>query len=188
MSEVTSLSRQVRRVALGYFFLYINLTVNGWNLLPPFVGWVLFRMAIFQLKSELPKLDLLEGFSLFLCVWSVVEWLPVELPGWLSLLWLVFQLMELYFHFQLLTELAGLASRCRQPGQRRDRAQGILRARTGTAVLYTTFVLLAALPIPEEAMTAAAFAVILVQFGFCLYTMSELFSLAKELEKAQGMA
>lgn len=188
MSGVTSLSRPVRRIALGYFFLYINLTVNGWNLLPPFVGWLLFRTAIPQLREELPKLDLLDCFSLVIFAWSVLEWFPVELPGWLAPAQLVLQLMELYFHFQLLTELAGLAGRCQQPGARRDRARGILRARTGAVVLHTAFVMLAALTIPEGAMTAAAFAVILAQFGFCLYTMEELFSFANELERTQGMA
>ena len=41
MTGLKQLSAQVRLVAWGYFFLYLNFNINGWNILPAFVGWYL---------------------------------------------------------------------------------------------------------------------------------------------------
>lgn len=182
MTDPYQLSIQVRRLAWGYFFLYVNFTLNGWNILPPFVGWLLFHRAIQGLKKGLPKLALLENFALVLCAWSVLEWLPVELPAWLSLPGLVIQMMKLYFHFHLFTELAGLAGQWQEAMGRQDLPQRILKARTGTIVVQTAFVLSVSLPIPASLLTALAAAILFIHLGLCLYTMWVLFSLAGGLK------
>lgn len=184
MTGLKQLSAQVRLVAWGYFFLYLNFNINGWNILPAFVGWYLFEKAIQGLKEEQPKLLLLENFCWVLLAWSVLEWLPLDLDSqtWLGLPGLVIQLMTMYFHFQLLTEVGELAGRYRDATPRKDHARCILKARTGAVVLQTALVLVMALPLTEDWMTAAAAVLLALQLGFCVYTMGELFSLAKGLE------
>ena len=185
MTDFDRISTQVRRVAWGYFFLYLDFNLNSISILPDFIGWILFCSAIQGLKEEQPKLALLEHFAVALGLWSVVGWLPLELPAWLNLPGLVFQLMGLYFHFQLLTELAQLAGRYQQAMVRKDHDRCVLRARTGTTVVQTAFVLTVAAPIPEGAMTATAVVMLLVQMGLCFYTMGELFSLANGLKRLE---
>lgn len=183
MTDFDRISAQVRRVAWGYFFLFLDFNLNSISILPDFIGWILFCSAIQGLKEEQPKLALLEHFAVALGLWSVVGWLPLELPNWLALPQLVFRLMELYFHFQLLTELAQLAGRYQELMDRKDHAQCILWVRTGTTVVQTVLVLMVAAPISEDILTAAAVVMLLFQVGLCFYTMGELFSLANGLKR-----
>ena len=185
MTDLDRVSAQVRRVAWGYFFLFLDFNLNSISILPDFIGWILFWSAIQGLKEEQPKLALLEHFAVALGLWSVVGWLPLELPNWLDLPQLVLRLMELYFHFQLLTELAQLAGRYQEITARKDHAQCILRARTGTIVVQTVLVLIVAAPVSEDILMAAAVVMLLAQVGLCFYTMGELFSLANGLKRLE---
>ena len=194
-----TLGRNFRRIAVGYCLLYLHFKLNGFDLLPNFVGWVLFHRAILGLKEERPKLMLLKNFALALGAWSVVEWMPVSLteelglsglPG-VGLPGLVFQLMSLYFHFQFLTELAELAGTYQDELSRQDHRGSLLHARTGVTVLQTVSVLLAAIPFEhwlsewnaEWVETLAAVGLLIFTLVFCVTIVWELFSLAKEMEQ-----
>lgn len=188
------LARDIRRVAVGYCLIYLNFTINGWDLLPNFVGWLLFYRAILALKERRPKVMLLKNFALVLGAWAVVEWLPFSLmeelsqsglPG-VGIPGLVLQMMALYFHFQFLTELAELAGTY---PERMDQ-ETLLRARTGVTVLQTATVLVAAVPyqrlpdsLAEGVETLAALCLVALAVIFCVTIVRELFSLAKELDR-----
>ena len=74
----------IRSIAWGYFFLFINFSLNNWSLLPAWFAWYKFGRAIGGLKEIRPKLVLLENFVPPLLVWSLLEWQQFfELPAWL---------------------------------------------------------------------------------------------------------
>jgi len=169
----------VRKIAWGYFFLYLDVNLNGWSILPAWFGWYKFGAAIGVLKEVRPKLGLLEGFAAALTVWRVVTWQPIfELPGWLAPVQVLFSVMEMFFHFHLLTELSTLTSGLL--------SQRILRCRTASVVLETALVLWTALPIPQTVMGWPSVLILLVQLFVCLYLMMSVFSLAKEMEDPQS--
>ncbi len=167
----------IRSIAWGYFFLFINFSLNNWSLLPAWFAWYKFGRAIGGLKEIRPKLVLLENFVPPLLVWSLLEWQQFfELPGWLRPVGVLLSLMTLYFHFHLLTELSALASDAL--------AQRLLRCRTASVVMQTALALAGALPLPQSAIAALALPLVLAGFVVCIYIMTSVFRLAGELEEA----
>lgn len=169
----------VRSIAWGYFFLYINVNLNGWSILPAWLGWYKFRTAVSGLKEVRPKLVLLERFALAIFFWSLLDWQQFfELPGWLRPVGVMFQLMRLYFHFHLLTELSALASD--------QLSQRLLRCRTASLVMETAFTLIMALPLSQEIIGWSAVPLVLAELIVCLYIMASIFRLAQELEAVEA--
>lgn len=177
-SERSNYAKTIRKIAWGYFFLYIDVNLNGWSILPAWFGWYKFDHAIGILREPRPKLALLKNFAVALLLWRVVMWQRFfELPGWFAPVRIIFELMELYFHFHLLTELSALASRLL--------SQRILRCRTASIVMETAFILIVAMPVPQEIIGYMALPLVLVRFFVCLYIMLSIFNLAKELEQPE---
>lgn len=105
----------VSRAAWGYFFLYFSVNIGTLNILPSFVGYLLFLSAIGLLEEEVRNLSLLRPLGILLAVWHGVDWLLTmvggDLDGVSLFLDLISSLVNLYFHFQLLTDLAAIAAR-----------------------------------------------------------------------------
>ena len=51
-TDYQKLQRSLSKVVFGYVFLYININIGQVNLLPVFVGYLLFLSAIEGLKEE----------------------------------------------------------------------------------------------------------------------------------------
>ena len=183
MTESRGLADSVRKVASAYLLMYLNLKIDGFDLLGDWLGWILFWLAIQDLKTARPKIVLLEGFAVVLGILDAVQWLPFwEMPDWLGIVSVTLTVIHIYFDFQLLTELAGLAKDYQEALGGVDHSQGILRARTVAVVLRTCFILLSCLPIPEEFLTIAVVVITIVQcvFAFCL--LAELYEFAKNID------
>ena len=175
--ESNTTANTVRKIAWGYFFLYLDINLNSWSVLPAWLGWYKFSSAIGALKEKRPKLALLENFLPPLLVWSLLEWQQFfALPAWTGPVRVMLELMELYFHFHLLTELSALASGAL--------AQRLLRCRTASLVMETAMIGIIALPLPQEILGWMAVPLLLARALVCLYIMLSIFSLAKELEEA----
>lgn len=175
--ESNTTANTVRKIAWGYFFLYLDINLNSWSVLPAWLGWYKFSSAIGALKEKRPKLALLENFLPPILVWSLLKWQQFfALPGWTGPVGVMLSLMQLYFHFHLLTELSALASG--------DLARRLLRCRTVSVVMQTALTVLIALPLPQNAIAALGFPLVLAGLLVCLYMMASLFHLAKELEEA----
>lgn len=128
----------IDRTAWGYFFLYFNINVGGVSLLPTFVGYLLFLSAINLLEDEEQEVALLRPLAMLLAVWHGLDWflsfLGADLYG-LQFIDLIRDLANIYFHFQLLTNLAAIASRRQEEGAQQD--QKLLRCRTLQTLLIT---------------------------------------------------
>lgn len=135
--ERNNLAHAVNLVGWGYFFLYINVTLGTINILPVWVAYILIGKAIDMLKEGTPSLALLRPLGILLGIWEGVLWVA-NLVGvspdhyFFEGIQLVMCVLELYFHFQLLTDLAELARRAQLPDEK-----NLLRLRTVRTVLAT---------------------------------------------------
>ncbi len=171
--------RALSKVAWGYLLLYVNFNLGTLNLLPAWAGYLLLWQAIDLLEGELRSLSLLRPFCLLLGVWQGAVWgcaiFGLELSGRLFLWDLVAAVVRIYFHFQLLTDLAGLAGRT--PSEDAQSLGRSLRiCRNLDAVLIT---LLFALPLWQTQAEVLAFLLAVAGLIVALATLCSLFRLRK---------
>ena len=104
------LYRGVSHAAWAYFFLYFNVNLGSLNILPDFMCYVLLWSAIGCLEEEERDLALLRPLCVLLGVWAGADWVFTLLGGTLDGRFrpmdLLLAVAAIYFHFQLLTDLA----------------------------------------------------------------------------------
>lgn len=127
-------------VAMGYLFIYLNINLGTLNILPGWAGYLFILRALPGLAVREPSAGLLAPLGKGLAAWNAVLWacalLGVDTAAWV-ILPLVAGVAGLYFHFQLLTDLAD-AVRPHLPEQARQLAY----LRTVQALVQTVFALL----------------------------------------------
>ena len=114
--EQNVLYRGVSRIAWSYLFAFFNLNLGSLNILPDWMAFALIYGALDLLAEEERELPLLKPFCILLGAVSGVDWLSflltgAEFTGRFFLLSALITCVALYFHFQLLTDLAALADR-----------------------------------------------------------------------------
>ncbi len=134
-----SLYDGIGKIAAGYFLIYFDFNINTVSILPSFIGYFLFLSAIADLAYEENELVLLRPFAAILILWHSAAWLlswgSVELDGLLPIADIVIGLINLYFHFQLLTNLAAIARKYQSEEEERDAR--LLHCRTFQTVILT---------------------------------------------------
>ena len=131
------------RIAWAYLLIHLHFRLNNLDVLPDWAGYLLIFSAIGLLAGELRDLPLLRPFCILLGAVSGVDWLSflltgAEFTGRFFLLSALITCVALYFHFQLLTDLAALAAfveGVRERGktvlcQREGAETGLVRCRT----------------------------------------------------------
>lgn len=139
MTDYQRLYNGISKAAWGYFFLYFNFNIGTLNVIPSFVGYLLFLSAIKLLKEEERELSLLSTLGFILTVWAVIEWIgslvSVDVNGMWQFADIVISLVNLYFHFQLLTNMASIAVKHQSAGYELD--SRLLRYRTLQTIMLT---------------------------------------------------
>lgn len=64
----------LRRIRNGLLFVSLSITVNGFDLLPGFVGWYWMLMAVSGLEEETARAKGLQKFGVALLILSLIEW------------------------------------------------------------------------------------------------------------------
>ena len=178
MENREKLAAAVKRMAWGHLFLLLNLNLGTLNILPNWWGYCLVLMDLGTIGMEEDTAKLLRPLGILLAAWEGIQWfLTLTGESWnAEILGMVMTVMGLYFHFQLLTDLASISRRydCPETGR-------LLTLRTVRTVLIT----LLALPFGWEDMEPVAIFVILVQLLVAAWICSVLFSLARSLRGDQ---
>ena len=182
MTDYQKLYSGISKAAWGYFFLYFNINFNNVSILPSFVGYLLFLSAIKLLKEEERELSLLHTLGVIMALWTGVEWLAsfagLNLEGMWQFIDIIISLVNLYFHFQFLTNLASIAAKYQPDGYELDAK--LLRYRTlQTVMLSAIEVIICFQPWLSEAWTVISICMLIVYLiaGICL--MKALFDLRK---------
>lgn len=127
------------KLVWSYFFIYFDFNISTVNILPTFVGYLLILLAIRDLACEEKELLLLRPFAIILICWHGAKWIfslgAVDLDGLLEIGGLLIGLINLYFHFQLLTNLASIARKYQDEGDEMDAT--LLRCRIFQTVTLT---------------------------------------------------
>lgn len=129
----------ISRVAWGYVFIYFDINIGSMSILPSFVGYILFMNALNILEEEERELSLLKIPCALLIIWNLAKWLfgliLLNIEGILLFLDIIVCLLTLYFHFQLLTNIASLAERYQGHGCCYD--EKLLKYRSVQTVIFT---------------------------------------------------
>lgn len=131
--------------AWGYFFMSFDINLGTINILPRFVGFLMILSAIGKLSKERRDLALLRPLCVLLAAWYGADWVLTcfggDLNGKIPFLDILTTAAELYFHFQLLTDMAALAENYQPEGSGLDRRIRSLRT------VYVLLVTAVALPV-----------------------------------------
>lgn len=78
---MNNIYRGLTKTIWGYVFLHLNVNLGTLNVLPNWVGYLLFFSAIILLGEQLRDLTLLKPFCILLGVGELVDWLTVLFTG-----------------------------------------------------------------------------------------------------------
>ena len=183
-AERETLYTGASRAAWGYFFLYLDINLGSLNILPDWGAYLLFLSAIRLLAGERRDLSLLRPLGILLAAWNGADWALTLLggagvDGLPAPLGLVIGVIQMYFHFQLLTDCAALAAAHQGPGEAVDLR--LLRWRTVQTVLQTAVICLAygAEWLPEAAVETLLTLMALVYLIAGLCVMFAVFALRR---------
>ena len=144
MTDYKKIYTGITKAIWGYFFIYFNININSVSLLPSFVGYLLFLSAIDCLKDEERELSLLHTLGVIMSVWCgaewIASWIAIDLDGKMQIVDIIICVVNLYFHFQLLTNLASIARKYQSEGYGLDTK--LLRYRTLQTVMLTVVMIL----------------------------------------------
>lgn len=177
MKTEKSLSLAVRWIALAHVFILMDVNLNSFNLLPEWIGYVLICCQLDTVARAEESAELLKPLAAGLAFWDGLTWLAPELGSVFgSFIPLVAGVVSLYFHFQLLTNLANIADR-------KDTGLGekLRKLRTAQTLFIT------ALRLPWSGFTAESFVlallVVLAQTVILVWETKMLYDLARTLEE-----
>ncbi len=147
MTDYNKIYDGISKAIWGYFFLYFNINFNigegSVSIIPSFVGYIFFLKVIDLLKDEEQELSLLRTLGIVLAVWNVVEWfadcIAYNFGGQWQFVTLITGLVNLYFHFQFITNLASIARKYQQDNCIYDK--DLLTCRTVQTILQTFFLI-----------------------------------------------
>lgn len=187
-TDYQKLQRSLSKVILGYVFLYININIGQVNLLPVFVGYLLFLSAIEGLKEEERELSLLKTLGVILALWHAfvwaMSWVSVEIEGKWLLADILISVMNIYFQFQFVTNLAAIAEKYQT--EEDDLHGKMLKYRTWQTVILTVITIVTELLPQEPTLVGYLFttmAVVYLILAFCLF--KALFDLRRCVQEPQ---
>ena len=182
MTEQNALiPKALGHIAWGNLLILLDFNLNRLDVLPNWVGYLLIFYAIGWLAGELRDLPLLKPFCTLLLLAELADWAAVfltgeALTGRLFLVNALLVCVSLYFHFQLLGDLAGLAGRREEAG---PLARRLRTCRNVEAVIQVLALLLAWLPGPEGLLTALAALLVITGLVVCIIIAHDLFALRR---------
>lgn len=176
----------IGKISWGYVLLYISINIGTVDILPAWLGFLLIFLALEGVASLESSASLLKPFAAILMIEAGTEWVLDMFSLMPDLYWLdvVIGVISLYFHFQLLTNLAQVAE-----GQGSKYAGRLKKLRTLQTIFFTIMALVPVsirmrISLLESSLFIIALALIniLVMLLICI----TLFSYKKELEGMEG--
>lgn len=175
MREELTLGMAVKKIAWGYILIHSAISIGTLDLLPDWLGFSFMLAAIRKLQEEEESMGLLEPLAKILIVWNAIVWAGKFL-GWNLEAFpfaIIINIVGIYFHFQMLTNLASIAEK-----RESERGKSIRILRTVETLMNTVLTIMLYLHISEGWMIAVAIVGLIGVIWIC----SVLFGLARELE------
>lgn len=183
MENRAELCKAINLIAWGYIFLYFNINVGIVNIMPAWVGFIFFIIAINKtICKEEPSAKLLQPLGIFLAVYNGIIWVLsiLELSYNTSLIGTLATVISMYFHFQLLTNVAAIAEKCEYPEKKK-----LLTLRTVLIILET--VLMFSETFVEEYYTVVV-VIAIVEVVIAVWICIVLFNFKKYFRKTENQS
>lgn len=169
----------IRMVAKGYLFILLNFNIETLNLIPNWIGYIMFYKSIEGISEYDESVRLLKPLTLILGIYHFFDWVIVALGFNLDIYIInVFvNIIGLYFDFQLLTNIADIAKShgCSQ-------YYNIYLLRNIKTILFTLLVL----PIDWNQYTVIVIILSVVTLIIAFKICHTLFNYAKEESEIVG--
>lgn len=185
MTDIQKLCKSIKYIALGYVLLYFDINLGKLSILPDWLGFLLILHTLPILAEHVPSAALLRRPAILLIAWYAVLWIakpfnfPMEsYPLW-QILYLIAEVVALYFHFQLLTDLATLSEEHGCP-----QTASLRRLRTVNTLIGTAF----SLPLPWEKSEWLAIVTLIVYLIVWIWISIVLFGLKRNLALEEAIA
>lgn len=178
MTDYKKLYDGISNVAWGYLYLYFDINLGTVSILPSFVGYLLFLSAINLLQDEERDLKLLRTLGILMTIWHAADWLAswvaIDLDGKSQFIDITVSLVNMYFHFQLLTNLASIATKYQPDEEEFDLK--LLRGRTIQTIMLTVIMILTRLAsVFSEAWAYVSLGIAIAYIAVMIYLMVTLF-------------
>lgn len=172
----------IKKIAWGYLFTFININLGIVDVLPDWLGFIMILTALPVIAQKEESVSLLKPLAIILTLWEIAEW-AIALFGTsvnIPVIGIVIGIVRIYFDFQLITNLSGLAP---EP----ERKSRLLKLRSFSVVFHTVTTLCAGLfaYFPEFAVYAS-FVLIIPQLILTVWLYVELFRLASAVKAEQS--
>ena len=125
MTANKKLYKAISNIAYGFIFILIHIKIGPFDILPDFVGFILISLSVISLKDECKTIGLLKPLGIFLSVWEAAELLlsftdtaTILMAGRLTS---VITIINIYFYFQLFTDISHIAEKYQPEGSNFDK-------------------------------------------------------------------
>ena len=178
-----ALSSAIKKIAVSYIFIYFSINIWVIDMLPDWLGYFMIVSVLPVISQEERSAQLLRPFGIALGVWTIIEWiLKIIGAEWnLMLINLVVGIVVIYFHFQLITNIASLDIE-------ESKRKRLLILRTLIVILHTIMTLSLLTPpsfIDNEVYTYILMGIAVPQTVFCIWIACELFGLSKTMREKE---
>lgn len=182
--ETKTLSSAIKKIAISYILIYLHVNISVIDILPDWLGYFLIVSVLPIISEKEKSAQLLKPFGIAIGVWNIAEAI-LSLMGaeWnLTIISLVFNVVTIYFHFQLITNIANLDIE-------EAKKKRLLNLRTATVLLHTVTSLALLVPtmfdIDYEIYSYFVIVMLIPQLVICFWISFELFKLSKALKEKE---
>lgn len=182
--ETKTLSSAIKKIAISYILIYLHINISVIDILPDWLGYFLIVSVLPILSQKEKSAQLLKPFGIALGVWNILEWvLKIAEAEWnFTIISLVFNIITIYFHFQLITNIASLDIE-------EHKKKRLLDLRTATVILHTVLTFSLFIPtvidIDGEIYTYILMLMLVPQLIICFWISSELFKISKAMKEKE---
>lgn len=180
--ETKTLSSAIKKVAISYIFIYFHINISVIDILPDWLGYFMIVSALPILSEKEQSAQLLKPFGIAIVIWNIINWvLKITDAQWnLTLISLLFSIVTIYFHFQLITNITNLDIE-------QSKRKRLLTLRTATVLLHTVLTLSLFIPttIDNEVYSYILIFMAIPQIILCFWIACELFGLSKTMREKE---
>lgn len=183
--ETKTLSSAIKKVAISYILIYLHINISVIDILPDWLGYFLIVSVLPVLSQKEKSAQLLKPFGIALGVWNIFEWV-LKIAGTelnLTIINIVFSIITIYFHFQLITNIAALDIEDRKKKR-------LLDLRTATVILHTVLRISVLIPsvisVDNEIYSYIMMFLLIPQLIICFWISGELFIISKSMREKES--
>lgn len=180
--ETKALSSAIKKVAISYILIYLHINISVIDILPDWLGYFIIVSALPILSEKEQSAGLLKPFGIAIGIWNIINWVLkiTDAPWNFTLISLLFSIVTIYFHFQLITNIANLDIE-------QSKRKRLLVLRTITVLLHTLLTLSLFIPttLDNEIYSYILIFMAIPQIVICFWIAGELFGLSKTMREKE---